>query len=260
MKILLYSAFHHQYLFHFLFDKEGYPLKVIPYAERIELREDGNRVLVQSKIHLGILNIYTEDAPEIQKKILEISKPDEKNLVQIARTYHTAVCKDEECIVYGKNTPAIKVSVELAYGFTSFNTGNLTFNEKSDEFGTFVYIWMPGLNEKFSLRTGLLFNSYHDASYNYILKIPTHLYYQYPVYRLRPHCFFGLTSYLFKGKQMNYIWTITAGAGFNLNVVDNFSIFSNISTDITPLSFHLMFREPMDILAYTISLGMRFDF
>ncbi|MBN2610337.1 MAG: hypothetical protein JXB00_02160 [Bacteroidales bacterium] len=241
-------------------DKEGFPLKLLPYNEKFVVRDDGTRALFQSKIHVGVLNIYTEDAPEIQNDILEITEPDEQNLIRIAETYHKAVCKDEECIVYGKNTAPIKVSAELAYGFSAFNTGDMIFNEKANELGTFVYVWMPGLNEKFSVKTGLLYNTYHNEYFKYMLKIPTHLYYQYPVYRLKPHCFVGLTSYFVKSKQMNYFWTITGGAGFNLNIIENFSLFSNISADITPVSFHFLFNEPMDVLAYTISLGMRYDF
>ena len=48
------------------------------------------------------LNYYTQDAPELRKKINEIEELNHKNMIALVQDYHNMVCDDEKCIVYVK--------------------------------------------------------------------------------------------------------------------------------------------------------------
>jgi len=52
--------------------------------------------------HFGTLNYYTQDAPNLRKKINEIEELNHNNMIALVQDYHNMVCDDEKCIVYVK--------------------------------------------------------------------------------------------------------------------------------------------------------------
>ena len=243
---------------HYLIDKEGFPLKVIPYKEGFRFREDGTRVLYQSTYHVGILQAYTNDANDFNKESLKIVRPDHKNLIKYAEDYHNAVCQDEECIIYEKNVPFIKVSIELFYGKTFFNIKH-SDNIKTSDFGSFIYLWLPRASERLYFKTGIIYVYIKDVEVEYALKIPSQLTYQYSHFRLRPNFSFGLNHYILIETEPAYSWTFSAGIGLDYKIYKNISVSGNFNTDFTPIAFSIVHDSTFDLVSYSFNFGIRID-
>jgi hypothetical protein len=89
---------------HYYFDKEDVKLTELPYEKGIKYINN-KQVFYETKTHIGILNYYMRDAPEVQSRITSIKEPDHRNLIKLAENYHKAICKGEQCIIYEKKQP-----------------------------------------------------------------------------------------------------------------------------------------------------------
>ncbi len=83
--------------------KADNPIIEIPYKEKMIYGEYKTHKF-ETKKHIGILNYYMNDAPELKSMINGIKKPEHKILIKLAADYHNIVCEDEACIVYEKNS------------------------------------------------------------------------------------------------------------------------------------------------------------
>lgn len=249
---------------YYLIDKEELPLKVIPpYKEKIKLREDGTRVLYQSKNHIGLLKLYTQDAPEIQNRIETIKSFDHQNLIQLAKNYHEIICKDEKCIIFEKKLPFIKPSIEFIYGKTVFFNSKYSDSIRINEYGLFLYLWMPRASEKLFFKTGFLYYQINYKDNNSIIyKIPIHIYYHYSYFNFVPSFFIGLNNYFYKSE---YLWTMTSGVGLNYRFTERFLLTSNFAVELTPFSYALsdIFMKPKSkyeiFKSYSFYFGIRID-
>ncbi|MFW6370298.1 MAG: hypothetical protein ACOC10_03715 [Bacteroidota bacterium] len=131
------------------------PLKKIPYKEELKIRDDGSRVLYQSKIHVGLLQLYTSDAADFTTETAKIESLNHENLIAYAEKYHNQVCEDEKCIIYEKKVPGIRISVEAIYGLSLYN-GEVYNVKRTDDFGFHAYFWMPKANERLFFKTGYI--------------------------------------------------------------------------------------------------------
>ena len=188
---------------HYYLDKEDVQLTEIPYEEGIRHIENKN-VLYQSTKHIGILNYYTKDAPELQNEVKTIKKPDHKNMIKLAEDYHNAICEGEKCVIYEKKQPITKLNLELVYGTVNFQSfGKLGIKDKNYiQSGMIAYFWLPRINEKLYFKTGFLYSQVEDTLGNKLIytKIPTHVGYVAPnTYRIRPSFSIGLLSPSYSG-------------------------------------------------------------
>ena len=138
-----------------------------------------------------------QDAPGIQSQIQSLNELDHQNLIKLAENYHNEVCKDEECIIYEKSSPYVKISIEPFYGHTWFNDKYEIDNSiKNPDIGSFIYFWMPRWNEKFYFKTGfqLCQIDYNGDKPTYLIW-PTQIQYLYPHFKIKPKLFCGLNGY-----------------------------------------------------------------
>lgn len=81
---------------HYYMDKTTQGLVELVYEKGVEYIED-RRVFVETTRHIGLLNYYMQDAPELRERINSINKPSHQSLISLAEDYHNIICKGEEC-------------------------------------------------------------------------------------------------------------------------------------------------------------------
>lgn len=179
----------------YFIEKDGSSLTRLPYDEG-ETFVGNKRAFYKTTKHIGLLNYYMGDAPELQTKIYEFGEPTHQNLIKLAEEYHNIVCDGDRCIIYEKKEPAIKVNFELVSGIINFE--NIVDLEDRNYWqnGLLAHFWLPRSNEKMYFKTGLLYSRpvQHNA-YKTHIKIPLHFGYMAPsTYRVRPSASIGILS------------------------------------------------------------------
>lgn len=180
---------------HYYLDKEDIQLTEIPYEEGIKY-VDYKRVFHASKKHIGLLNYFMQDAPDLQSRIQSVKKPEHQNLIKLAEDYHNAVCEGEKCIIYERKQPLTKVNLEVVAGVINFEN----IEDLSDKFyfqsGIIAHFWLPRTNEKIYFKTGFLYSQLmQNGEKKSYIKVPTHIGYLAPdTYRIRPSVSIGLLS------------------------------------------------------------------
>ncbi len=149
----------------YFIDKEGEPLRELRYSEE-NISKDGTVYRQESRQHIGLLHYYMNDAPQLFSEINLIKTLKHKDLISIAKKYNDAVC-DEECVVYKKELPPLKIALEVNGGYL-FKIGDNTHNN-SYQYSILGHLWMPRLNESiyFKNRIDLFENAFtselHDS-------------------------------------------------------------------------------------------------
>jgi hypothetical protein len=213
---------------HYFIEKDEYGLNEIFFEQEIRTIDDKYR-LYQSKKHIGLLTYYMQDAPELQRKINGIIKPEHQNLMKLAEDYHNVVCKDEECIIYEKSQPILKVNFEVLGGVVNYENV-LGLNDKFYfQGGIIANIWMPRINEKIYFRTGLLRSSINEYRGEKVLyKIPLQIEYIYSKYLITPKVALGINYY----KPFHQTVAFMTGLNVRLSKSINWSI--NYEIDFNP--------------------------
>lgn len=212
--------------------KNDSTLTEIPYFEEVK-EIDNKKVKYVSNRYKGILNYYMGDAPDLYSRISKLNKPDHSNLINLAENYHKTVCKDEDCIIYEKKLPFLKINIEPIIGFTHYIDDKFS----RYEYGGFLYLWLPRANENFYLKTGVSFHAFDNRLYNQVLnRFSIQFEYVYPSKIFRPKLSLGYTTarlytqgYLFDRYYGYYDYggTPTISAGFNIKVFK--SVFYSLS-------------------------------
>lgn len=128
--------------------------------EQEEIVIDHTRYVNQSKEYIGILKaILSESSPATFQKVDKMNL-NHKSLIQIAEDYHNDVCTGEECIIYAKKLPTIKINygVIAAIRYNSISK-TVFFLDKysyldqidlkiSPSFGCYYKVNLPYLNER----------------------------------------------------------------------------------------------------------------
>lgn len=234
---------------HYYLDKEEVELTEMPYEEGVKYVDDKPLYFETTK-HIGLLNYYMQDAPKFQSRIMRVKQPEHRALIKLAEDYHNVVCQGEECIIYDKNTPFIKIIPELSVGGSRF----YNVNDLSDKFylqsGVIIHSWMPRGSEKLFFRTGLLFSQLefsNDGKTN-IYKIPIHFEYFYPKGLFRPRVSYGLNIYI------PMFTTVSFNLGTNIKLSE--SLFLSATTDIE--FKHKLGFLPSDLFSYSLNFGLLF--
>lgn len=193
---------------HYYLSKEDEVLVEIPYEESIRY-VNNTQVLYKSSNHIGLLNYFMQDAPELKSRIDRMKEPGHHNLIKIAEEYHYAVCDDEQCIIYEKHQPLLKVNLEIIAGVVNFYDKSLDLKDKAYfKTGMIAHFWMPRTNEKIFMKVGILYSrleKLEGEEYNYV-RIPLHIGYMAPTtYKVRPSFSFGVLSPSYSGGLMTKV-------------------------------------------------------
>ncbi len=231
---------------HYYIDKENEKLTELPYEEGI-ITVDNKQVYYASKQHLGYLSYYMQDAPGFKTRIQSVKEPNHQTLIHIAKEYHNAVCKDEQCIIYEKPAPYIKLFPEFSLGMVDYyNVPEL--NDKIYFHTSLIgHFWMPRVNEKMYFRTGLSYMQlyFEEEKINYY-KIPCQIEYIYPKGVFRPRMAYGFNFYL------PFSQTVSFDLGANIKLSESY--FLSVSSDIEFNSIMMVF--PREYLSYSLQLGL----
>jgi hypothetical protein len=128
--------------------KKGGKLIKLEYESRIrdildECDQVTKTVMYNSTRHIGLLRSIMSDEPSLQSDIDRIKTPTHRDLIDIAKSYHKLKCNGQECIVYYKKTPSVKMSIEASVSSLYFQD----FEEIKPSIGFGVNFWMPKQNE-----------------------------------------------------------------------------------------------------------------
>lgn len=189
---------------HYFLEKEGIGISEIPNNISYIYRDE-KKYLLDTKKHIGMLSIYMNDAPNFSSKIAKITKPEHKNLIQLAEEYHNSVCFDKKCIIYEKQQTGIKVSFEALSGVVKYTNNDAVLDNFYWQNGVFAHFWLPRINEKIYFKIGFLHAhaTYVDGeSFNH-LKPQAHFgYIASKTYRIRPTASIGLLAPSYSGGLM----------------------------------------------------------
>ncbi len=239
---------------HYFIDKENAPFTEIPYEEGIRY-EDNLPYFYESKSYLGVLQYYMNDAPNFQKRIQMVEKPDHQSLIKLAEDYQNKVCKDEKCIIYERETPLIKIFLEPYFGIIKY-VGEDKF---MSEFGGLVYFWAPRSNEKLYFKTGIVYNkfTYEDGKTD-IYKIPLQIQYLYPSKKLKPQFSFGFNFYAIKmDRYKNMTHSLCLNAGLHYEISKNIDLSAGFNSDYTSIIYIINNQNlKFGLISYSISLGL----
>lgn len=238
---------------HYYIDKQGYGLMELPFKTTYK-KIDGANYQFDSKDHIGILKYYLQDAPDFQTQIEQIRKPDRENLIKLTEEYQKKVCKDENCIVYERKIPFLKIALNPVIGVLLLRGSN----NKIIEFGGLIYFWMPRSNENLYFKTGLVHKSKTDYDlstletiandYYSTYEIPLQIQYQFSSKRFKPMAGIGVNYLILKhhlSNQSPYPFkkytdvghTLCLTTGFNYIITNTLALSASLNSDFTPLLF-----------------------
>jgi hypothetical protein len=188
--------------FTYFIDKTGLGIREIPYNEEI-LRSTNsyyiNYTRKKSNGHYGILTLYLADGKNTLKRIADIKKPNENNLLNLLQYYHNEVCPEDKCYIFMDPTPKNRIMAEptlflMRHGINALKN----HNDFVLHFGGNMYINYPRINDLTGLRIGLAvgFRDYTDNNKkkNSVIftRINVHALYMYPKGIFRPKVSFGI--------------------------------------------------------------------
>lgn len=231
---------------HYYIDKDDVTLTEIPYEEGVKYVNNEPKYY-ESKKHIGVLNYFMQDASGFQSRIETIKKPERQNLIKLAKDYHNAVCEGENCTIYEKSVPFIKISPEVIGGVINYSTVDDLNDKIYFHAGIIGHIWMPSSSEKMYFRTGIIFSQLdiNDEIKNFY-KIPCQLEYIYPKGFFRPRFAYGLNFY-----KQNYR-SVSFNLGGNLKISK--SLFLSAASDI---EFNpTLLIVPKSLFSYSFQFGL----
>jgi hypothetical protein len=190
---------------HYYIEKNNGETIELSNEEIKEYTEAGREYVRNSNKYIGLLKATFSDCLEIQPE-LNVAKLDHKSLINVTKKYHDFVCKDQQCIIYEKQLPVIKIRLAPV---VSMNISDLTFsdntfysyfnfeNSTSLSIGGILNASMPRLNEKISSQ----FEISIGKNYFYSLFIK-----QYDTYRTDYYDFHIRTTYLKGSGAIKYTY------------------------------------------------------
>jgi len=144
---------------YYLIEDTNHTIYELDIVKRKSFEDDGAKVIIHSyKKYIGILRMIFKDCPQLYQEIDKASLT-HKSLSGVTKKYHDYVCNDEQCILYTKNTPYIKLDLSISAGLK--NSG-ISISDNRYYLGKFGRSTQPSLgistnicftelNEKISL-------------------------------------------------------------------------------------------------------------
>lgn len=239
---------------HYYLEKEGVPLTEIPYEEGIRYK-DNNRYFYTSTKHIGILNYFMQETPELRESIEKMGKPQHDNMISLAENYHNIVCKDQSCVIYEKPIPLFQFAIEPVFGVAKYTI----FKNFLAEFGSNLYIWIPQTSENLFLKTGVVYQRINELGEKYnIFKIPLQIQYLYHAKKFQPKASFGFNFMKITSADDQTLYnTLSLNAGFNYEITKHISLSTTFNTDFAPLSKYFLSNSKNNrLLSYSLDLGL----
>ncbi len=113
---------------HYLVENDEKVLELTNYGD-VFYEKDDKKKRVSKDQRTGMLNYYFSDCIQIQPEIEDMNLS-HKSLIRLTKDYHQYTCRDgEECIVYEKPLPAIRLGLAPVIGFFSSS-----YNVKDDPY------------------------------------------------------------------------------------------------------------------------------
>lgn len=215
-----------KYADHYYIEKDSLGLAELPYKEYFKIKGN-NEVLIKSKKHIGLLTYFMQDAPGLSTEILALKTPDEKNMIDLAKKYHKAVCNDNNCIVYENVPPEAKVNLEVAVGTQNFPGFSDYENRSYLTTQILAHIWLPRLSENIFIKTGIKCTWLASA----LIQIPIQVEYVLPFKVIQPKLGFGVTLYPADVNTMSFYPITSAMLGVNIKLNKKYFISVNYDVD-----------------------------
>lgn len=224
---------------YYFIEKEGVEIQELAIDKNVLTTKEGTYIQ-ESKKYIYVLKYMLNDCKDIEPQIQNVDL-NRRSLVSITKKYHDYMCDGEECIIYEKKLPILKIKFapELGINYWNFKMknddiySNLEF-DNTNVFPVIGALWdisFPRWNEKLTLQAKMSFTRYHfylstipeNYEFNekldfkeYALSSEIGLQYTYPKNKIRPIVGVGVS---FK----NYM---------AISGSDNFDIYiTNIRTD-----------------------------
>lgn len=203
-------------------EKEDMELVELTYQE--EIRYNGDDAYVhRSTKHKGLLSLYMQDAEGFEEKAFSIKKTEYRSVIKLAENYHYSVCKEEDCIVYRREVPFIKLELSLIADYRGLHIDDIIMSGKQNPgFGVQTYFWMPRVNERLFFKTGLLYRKNVMFGEEFFLNrmpagfsVPLMIEYRYNQWKLKPIAAYGFTLDQW-GDYLNVSTTINLGLRYPL--------------------------------------------
>ena len=146
-------------------DENGNLLELFNEEETIFVEGKGE-VSRNTYRHIRMLKLAFANCMEIQPRV-EQAQLTHKSLIKLTKDYHSYVCDDEECIVYEKMVPPIKILFAPIVGFTTSNLkfdkgfySGFTYDQDINlTFGIQINAALPRVNDGISVQLDLLYSN-----------------------------------------------------------------------------------------------------
>ena len=146
-------------------DENGNLLELFNEEETIFVEGKGE-VSRNSYRHIRMLKLAFANCMEIQPQV-ERAELSHKSLIKLTKDYHNYVCDYQECIVYEKTVPPIKIQFAPVVGFTTSNQkfdkgfySDFTYDQDINlAFGIQINAVLPRVNDGISLQLDLLYSN-----------------------------------------------------------------------------------------------------
>ncbi len=250
---------------HFLIEKPGYPLNEVVYKEEEIVVDHVNR-LKESTRHIGLLQTYLGDCPEIFPQIESLKKPDHDNMIALAREYHQMVCNNDSCIIYAQKKPPVRIAAEPVVGFYKYKYTDQFYVGK----GALLHIWLPRSSERLYLTTGYIYSKgaiYPEYNWEGVLvgkevslhRVPLRFEYIFPGRVVKPRLSYGINLYN-DGEKNGLLHFGTCGAGVLIRIFNEFCLSARVETEWEPVLDSWMMGGKPESVSYSMNMGIFYRF
>ena len=125
-------------------------------------------IISQSQIYKGILRYFFQDDPALTNKIDKMNL-NRGSIINISKEYHEAVCPDEQCIIFEKQTPNVnfQYGITVNYGLSKFSYKLDYYTYNLQEFSStganiFLRMNIPDWNENLYFEPNISFLNFQD--------------------------------------------------------------------------------------------------
>lgn len=201
---------------HYLIEKDSKLVEMSNYGD-VFYDRNKDTLLTSSGKRTGMLNYFFSDCMQVQPEIESVNFS-HSSLIKLTKDYHKYVCKDEECIVYEKKLPAVRLGIApvIGYYFSTFTIKDDPyfddFDYENDQYPVFgislslnaprssesIFLQLEGVYGQFSTSTykayifGGFRKEYHTMTIDFsFIKMLIPLRYSFPTGRLRPEVMLG---------------------------------------------------------------------